>query len=161
VSEIIVRTLHSDDARSASSLIDARFAGTRYRDRMHELLESALRFEDDEHLGLVGADDGAAGVCALALHGAIAGAHGVMRLHALVGDGSSSDAAVLRALLTASAHERMLVCELPDDAPFEHVARALTRSGFIEEGRVDDLVADGVSMRLLVRRVHPAGDDAC
>lgn len=151
-----MRALRGHDARSARSLIDGAFDGTRYHERMHELLANALRFDDDEHLGLVGAATDEPDPRALALYGTVAGASGVTRLHALVDDGRSTDAAVLRSILNASVHARMLVCELPDDAPFAHAARTLATVGFAEEGRVGDLVADGVAMRLLVCR--PRGD---
>ena len=63
--------------------------------------------------------------------------------------------ALLRAVHQASAQsgERMIVCELPDDAPFASTARALAANGYAEEGRVADFVCDGVALRLLVRRL--------
>ena len=156
-----MRALHGDDARSARSLIDAGFMGTRYRERMHELLANALRFADDEHLGLVGSASGETGVRALALYGTVAGANGVTRLHALLDDGRFADSIVLGAVVSAAARARMVVCEVPDDAPFEQAARTLAGGGFAEEGRVGDLVADGVAMRLLVRRTPAARESRC
>ena len=45
----------------------------------------------------------------------------------------------------------LIVCELPDDAPFSRVAGALLSSGYSQEGRVPDFIRDGIALRLLVR----------
>jgi predicted GNAT superfamily acetyltransferase len=55
--------------------------------------------------------------------------------------------------------ERLVICELPNDPPFDVSAVALAARGFREEGRVEDLVRDGVALRLLVWRPG-AGADA-
>jgi len=52
--------------------------------------------------------------------------------------------------------ERLVVCELPHDAPFDVAGVALLASGYREEGRIDDFVRDGVALRLLVWRPEAA-----
>jgi hypothetical protein len=54
--------------------------------------------------------------------------------------------------------ERLVVCELPHDTPFDLTGIALVARGFREEGRIDDFVRDGIALRLLVWR--PSGEAA-
>jgi hypothetical protein len=82
------------------------------------------------------------------------------KVHAVV----SRDPRVQLALVDAvretcvRSGERLVLCELPDDSPFDVSAIALVARGFREEGRVDDLVREGVALRLLVWR--PADERA-
>ena len=160
MSEIIVRPLRADDAHAAGIVVDSALARTRYHGRARELLASTLGFDDDEHLGLIASASAGASAGThdphargLALFGRVAGALGVMRLHALLDAHGSLLGALLREVLTSAATDtRLIVCELPEDTPFEPLGRTLTEAGFVEEGRIADLVADGVAMRLLVRR---------
>jgi hypothetical protein len=50
VAAIVVRPLMPADAGSARELIGNIFRGTAYLERMNEVLESALQFEDPEFL---------------------------------------------------------------------------------------------------------------
>jgi hypothetical protein len=136
----------------ARALAQAQLAGTRYLARTLEQLDAALQFEDPEYLAVIAEHDG--DVTALALFGTVAGASQCSKLHALVGnDGDALDAlAAGVAALCADAGERLLVAELPDDAIFAAAYSALRAGGFAEEGRVDDYVADGVGLRILVWR---------
>ena len=140
------------DADVARALVAAQLRGTRYLARALEVLDAALRFEDPEYLAVVA--ERRAHILALALFGTVAGARQCTKLHALVG----RDDAALTALasgvvqVAADAGERLVVCELADDRCFSPAARALPPAGFGEEGRVDDYVADGVALRLLVWR---------
>lgn len=133
------------------ALVDAELAGTRYHARTVEQLDAALQFEDPEFLAVLALDDD--DVVALALFGAVAGASRCTKLHALVGDDDGLDAlAGAVAQVCQDSGERLAVCELPDDARFAATCTALREAGFAEEGRVDDYVADGVALRLLVWR---------
>jgi len=78
----------------------------------------------------------------------------VTKLHALLGDDDGTCAALADALrnVAADSGERMVVAELPDDAPFRSAIVALRESGYDEEGQVDDFVCDGVGLRFLVWR---------
>ena len=143
-----------EDAGAARALVSAHFRDTRYEARLLEQLESTLQFEDPEYVALLAAPPDGARLHGLAMFGEVAGARAVIKLHALVGADAGVLAALLDALQSAAERsgERMIVCELPDDAPFERAALRLDAAGFVEEGRVRDFVRDGVALRLLVWR---------
>ena len=146
-----------EDAASARALVEAAFTGTRYLARMREVLEAALQFDDPEYLALLA--NAPSGPVALALFGTVAGARHCSRLHALIGDDRAAVAELAGAVaqVCADAGERLAVAELPDDGPFRAAARALAQAGFAREGCMDDFVADGVPLQLLVwRRATPA-----
>ena len=151
MTELALRPLMPEDERAARTLVTGALAGSRYLARAVEQLDAALRFEDPEYLAVL-AERGR-DVVALALFGTVAGARQCSKLHLLVGDADALE--VLAggiAQLCAESGERLLVCELPDDARFSALSDALAACGFSEEGRVADYVADGVALRLLVWR---------
>jgi hypothetical protein len=90
------------------------------------------------------------------LFGTVAGARSVVKVHGVVAHEPATAIALLDAVRQASERsgERMILCELPEDAPFAVASEALEASGFAEEGRVPDFVRDGVALRLLVRPLH-------
>jgi hypothetical protein len=142
------------DAGTARALVGNVFRGTAYLERMNEVLESALKFEDPEFLCLLAAPDEDAPPIGLVLFGTILGAKLATKVHAVV----SLDPIVQLALVDAvretceRSGERLVISELPNDPPFDISAIALAARGFREEGRVEDLVRDGVALRLLVWR---------
>lgn len=141
-----------EDGPAACHFVSVRLAGTRYLARTQEQLETALQFEDPEFMAVLATDSRDA-VLGLALFGAVAGARRCSRLHALLGDDASLAAlADGVAHLCAESGERLVVCELPHEPLFLPAIAALERSSFVEEGRVDDFVCDGVALRLLVWR---------
>ena len=151
---LTTRTLQAPDASSARALVATQFGGTVYESRILEQLESAARGGDAEHRGLVAFARGDDRMAGLALFGAVAGAHGVSKIHALAG----SDRNVLVALAGAvraegvRAGDRMVVCEIPDDAPYEVTLDALRELGFEEGGRVADYFREGVALLVLTRQ---------
>jgi hypothetical protein len=149
---LTVRAIMPDDAEAARAFVSTHFTARRYRSRALELLESALEFEDPEFMALLAVDD-EAHVVGLALFGAVAGAHAVVKLHGIIARELTPARALVEAVVRASEHsgERMIVCELPDDRHFTTAASALEKSGFVEEGRVPDFVRDGIALRFLVR----------
>lgn len=148
------RALTPADAAQARHLVSARFAGTQYLARMMELLESALRFDDPEHAALVTDSASRSAPEAMILFGTVAGAAGVVKMHALVGDDRDPLARLVEELRLRAERsgDRMLLCELPDDGSFRLASEVLEQHGFVEEGRVEDYVRDGVAIRLLVWR---------
>lgn len=148
---LTLRALMPADERAARALLNSHFSGTRYRARMLELLESALRFDDAEYLAVLSERDGE--LAGLALFGTVTGARAVVKLHAVVTAESTAALALLEAVRDASERsgERMILCELPDEASFTLVGDALTTAGYTEEGRVPDFIRDGLALRLLVR----------
>ena len=151
--ELVLRALLPEDAGAVRALVSEQFAGTRYRARALELLDSALQFEDPEYMALLAFGEDAAHPVGLVLFGTVAGARALVKVHGVVAPDREPAMALLDAVRQASEHsgERMIVCELPDDAPFAVAAEALEASGYAEEGRVPDFVRDGVALRLLVR----------
>jgi hypothetical protein len=135
-----VRALRPDDAAAARALVLAQFGGTRYEARMLEVLASAL--EGGEHRALVTGD-----VSALVVHCDVAGAAQVARVDCLAGD-----EAAYESLVASVEAARLTLAELPDDAPFAGAAACLRKLAFVEEARVPDFVADGISLRLFTRR---------
>ena len=150
------------DAGAAQRVIANVFRGSPYLPRVLEVLESALRFEDPEYLCLLAASGAEAAPDGLVLFGTILGARLATKVHAVV----SVDPRVQLALVDAvretcvRSGERLVICELPHDRPFDVAAVALAARGFHEEGRVEDLVRDGVALRLLVWRPAPKGGPA-
>ncbi len=150
--EPLLRALMPDDAPAAHALVSAQLEAGRYRDRAIEVLDSALGFEDPEFMALVAFDSDERSLLGLVLFGTVAGAHAVVKVHGVIAPARETAVLLLGAVRQAAEHsgERMIVCEIPDDAPFAVAAEALAASGFTEQGRVPDFVRDGVALRLLV-----------
>jgi hypothetical protein len=147
-----LRALMPEDADMTRAFVSGQFANPRYRARALEVLNLALEFEDPEFMALLALDGEPQRVAGIAVFGTVAGAHAVVKLHGVITSEPAPARALVDAVREASEHsgERMIVCEIPDDAPFAVAAAALEASGFTEEGRVPDFVRDGVSLRLLV-----------
>jgi hypothetical protein len=154
VDEILLRPMMPENADAARAVVVAHLGGSRYEARALEQLDVALSFEDPEYMALLAAEPGSEQVVGLVMFGAVAGAQRVTKLHALLGDDEGTCAALATAVCTVAAGsgERMVVAEMPDDIVFRDSVAALRASGFDEEGRVDDFVADGIALRLLVWR---------
>ncbi|MEO8563035.1 MAG: hypothetical protein ABI601_13215 [bacterium] len=162
MTELVVRPLSPEDALAARGVLADAFRGTRYLDRAEEVLENALRFEDPEYLCLVGEIDRER-IVGLVLFGAVVGAKLAAKVHVL----AAAEPRVMLALLGAvretceRSGERLVVCEIPRDTPFDVAAVALVASGYREEGRIEDFVRDGVALRVLVWRPDREHDDSC
>jgi hypothetical protein len=143
-----------EDAHAARATVVDQFRGTPYLARMLEVLDSALRFEDPEFLCLLSATSQPGAVNGLVLFGTVLGARLATKVHAVVAPDPRVQLALLDAVreTCVSSRERLVVCELPRDTPFDVAAVALAASGYHEEGRIDDFVRDGVALRLLVWR---------
>lgn len=141
--EVKVRALRPADAAAARALVSAQFGGTPYEARLLEQLALAIKGDDAECRALVAGDE----PCAVALFGSVAGAAGVVKLHALAGD----DARALRTLASAvqDTDARLIVCEIADDAVFGVTGQILRELGFGEAGRVADFFRDGADLIVL------------
>jgi hypothetical protein len=146
MTEVSVRALRGSDVPAARALISAQFAGTPYDARLLEQLELATTGNDRECQALVAGDE----LRGLALFGSVAGASGVVKLHALAGD----DRSALRSLATAvrNSDARLIVCEIADDATYHVTAQIVRELGFEEAGRVADFFRDGVDLVVLTWR---------
>lgn len=155
---IVVRPLMPEDADAARSAVVEQFRGTPYLTRTLELLDSALRFEDPEYLCLLAAPDESEPPIGLVLFGTVLGARLASKLHAVVAPDPRVQLALVDAVRETCVRsgERLVVCELPHDVPFDLTAVALIASGYREEGRIEDFVRDGVALRLLVWRPDSA-----
>lgn len=145
------------DADSARTLVTVQLAGTRYLARTIEMLDAALQFDDPEFLAVVA--ERREQLVGVALFGTVAGARQCTKCHALLGPDPEAVAALAAAMVRvcSEAGERLVVAEFADDVPFVTGMQALTRAGFALEGRIDDYVADGVALQLLVWRRTAAG----
>ena len=143
-----------DDADAARRTIADQFRGTPYLARMREVLESALRFEDPEFLCLLACSGERTTPSGLVLFGTVLGARLATKVHAVAAPDPRVQVALLDAVRETCerSRERLVVCELPHDAPFDVTGVALVASGYREEGRIDDFVRDGVALRLFVWR---------
>ena len=143
-----------EDARAARDAVVEHFRGTPYLARLLEVLDDALRFEDPEFLCLLAAPCESDPPSGLALFGTVLGARLVTKVHAVVAPDPRVQLALLDAVreMCVRSGERLVVCELPDDAPFDVTGVALLASGFREEGRIGGFVREGVALRLLVWR---------
>ena len=143
-----------EDAEAARATVVAQFRGTPYLARMLEVLDSALRFEDPEFLCLLSAMEERGPVNGLVLFGTVLGARLATKVHAVVAPDPRVQLALLDAVRETCVRsgERLVVCELPHDRPFDLAAVALVPSGYREEGRIEDFVRDGIALRLLVWR---------
>jgi len=151
---IVVRPLMPEDADVARGTVVGQFRGTPYLTRALEVLDSALRFEDPEYLCLLAAPGETESPIGLVLFGTVLGARRASKVHAVVAPDPRVQLALLDAVRETSVRsgERLVVCELPHDVPFDVTAVALVASGYREEGRIEDFVRDGVALRLLVWR---------
>ena len=149
----MLRPLMPDDAGDARACVSANFAGTRYQARALEQLDIALQFDDPEYMALLASSGDEVPLRGLVLFGTVVGAKAVVKVHFVIGRELEAAVALIEAVRATSEHsgERMIVCELPDDAPLAMAAAALEAGGYAEEGRVPDFVTDGVALRLLVR----------
>lgn len=147
--DVAVRALQPADADAARALVSAQFSGTLYQARLLEQLQIAIGGEDPECRAMVAiaADERVLGV---ALFGQVAGAQGVVKLHALAGDDRDALGALVVGVHVSGA--RMVVCEIADDAPFRVTVEVLLELGYEEAGRVADLVRDGVALLILTWR---------
>ena len=143
-----------EDADAARATLLDGFRGTPYLARALEVLDSALRFEDPEFLCLLGASAESGTIDGLVLFGTVLGARLATKVHSVVAPDPRVQLALLDAVRETCLRsgERLVVCELPHDTPFDLAAVALAASGYREEGRIDDFVRDGVALRLLVWR---------
>ncbi len=156
--ELALRALMPDDAGAARAFVSGHFAATRYEARALEVLDAALRFDDPEYMALLAlddADDGIAGIAGMVLFGTVVGARAVVKVHTLAANDPAPAVALLDAVRSACEHsgERLIVCELPDDVPFVLASGALESAGYADEGSVADFVADGIALKLMVRRL--------
>jgi GNAT superfamily N-acetyltransferase len=151
------RALSPDDHVPARVLLMGALGVTPYIDRAMEVLQYAERSggHDDEHRALVIARDGT--VAALILFGVVAGASGVMKVHAtvLAPSVTAEDVGdrILEAVVEQARAERMrlIVAELPDDPAIGQMRALLTANGFEEEARVPDYFRVGIALTLLRR----------
>jgi L-amino acid N-acyltransferase YncA len=149
------RPLSPDDHVAARVLLMGALGVTPYIDRAMEVLQRAERGHDEEHRALVIARDGT--VAGLALFGVVAGAVGVMKLHAAVLAPSVTAEGVGERIIGAVIDEalcggmRLVVAEVPDDPAMGQTRALLAAGGFEEEARVPDYFRDGVALTLLRR----------
>ena len=154
MSDLVVRPLLPEDASAARGALVESFRGTPYLRRAEEILESALRFDDPEYLCLLAEPATGTAPLGLVLFGTVVGARLAAKVHLV----ASLDPRVMLALLGAvretcvRSGERLVICEIPRDTPFDVLAVALVASGFREEGRIEDFVRDGVALRLMLWR---------
>jgi hypothetical protein len=153
------RSLSRDDHVAARVLLMGALGVTPYIDRAMEVLQHAEKSggHDHEHRALVIARDGT--VAALALFGILAGASGVLKLHAAVLAPSVTvddvGERIIGAVVEGARADgmRLIIAEMPEDPAMGAMRALLTSNGFEEEARVPDYFREGVALTLLRRPV--------
>ena len=154
MTEPSVRALQPADAGAARAFVSAQLSGSRYESRVLEQLDAALRGDDPECRAIVAIAPDDQGLRGLVLLGTVAGAQGVVKIHAL----AASNAEVARALGASVQAQcirsagRLLVCEVADDPLARVAVHAMRELGFEEEGRIADFVRDATDLLILVWR---------
>ena len=149
-----MRALEPADADAARALVTAALGSSRHASRVFEQLDVAITGADAECVALVLAEHDESPTSGVVLFGPVAGANGVIRIHALVGVDHDAmvmlvDGLMLQRQVRAA---RMVVCEIADDPSCAMAASVLFACAFTRDGRIEDFFADGVSLDLLVRR---------
>ena len=149
-----MRALEPADADAARALVHSALGDSRHASRVFEQLEVALSGEDVECEALVVAEGDEASLRAMVLFGPLAGANGVVKLHAIVAVNADAMVSLVNGLMQEPGvrSARMVVCEIANDAACVAAGAALLACAFVREGRVDDFFADGVNLDLMVRR---------
>ena len=150
------RPITITDAEGVRALVHASLGVTPYVDRVIELVELSER-GDPEVRSFVIERDGT--VAALALFGAIAGAQGTWKLHAMLladrVDPREVGGAMIEGVVAAArnAGARLLTAELPGDPVMGKVLSLLRASSFKQEGRIPDFFRDNVALLFLRRDI--------
>lgn len=149
----IVRALAPTDAVPAHAFIAARVS-PRYRARVAEQLDAALAGQDAEYDGIVVAEPGGGELSGLLLSGVVAGAGGVVKLHALAGGDRATLLLLLESVMVSGTARagRMVICEMADDSSFAMLRTVLLQRGFTREGRIADFFAEGIALDLMIWR---------
>ena len=142
------------DAGAARALVKRALGGSRHASRVFEQLDVAITGADAECVALVLAEHDEWPISGVALFGPVAGANGVIRIHAVVGVDPEANVLLVDGLMLQRQVRaaRMVVCEIADDPSCAMAASALFACAFTRDGRIEDFFAEGVSLDLLVRR---------
>ena len=138
----------------ARTLVQNVLGGSRHAGRVLEQVHVALTGADDECQALVVAEGDSLVATGIVLFGPVAGANGVLKIHALVGATTDVMMTLASALVFGPQGRaaRVIVCETADDSACAGPNAALLASAFTHEGRVEDYFADGVNLDILVLR---------
>ena len=149
-----MRALQPADAGAARAFVSAQLSGSSYESRVLEQLDAAIGGDDTECRAMVATALDDQGVQGVVLFGTVAGAQGVVKIHALAAAEREMSLALAASVVSQCVRDggRMIVCELADDPLFQVTAGAMPELGFAEEGRIANFVSDGVDLLLLVWR---------
>ena len=138
----------------ARALVHRALGGSRHAGRVLELLDETIAGTDAECVALVAAGVDPSLVSGLVLFGSVAGASGVLKIHALVGANADAMVTLVNALVIGPPGRaaRLIVCEIADDPACAGASAALLACAFVCEGRVEDHFADGVNLDVLALR---------
>lgn len=138
----------------ARTLVQGVLGGSRHVGRVLEQVDVAITGADDECQGLVVAEGDSVVATGIVLFGPVAGASGVLKIHALVGANADVMMTLAKALVLGPqvCAARLIMCEIADDPACAGPTSALLASGFAQEGRVEDYFARGSHLDILVFR---------
>ena len=133
----------------ARALLLSEVFGTPYSEMPLYALERALSGRDAEYqIAEVAEVDR---TVAIAVYGPIAGTIGAARIYWVAPSAGLPGERALQSAIESlkQSGTRLLIAELPDDAPVAEMRKLLLKLGFEEESRVDDLIRDGVALTFL------------
>lgn len=158
VATLTVRALDVEDATSARALLLPAWDGEHpHVEALLSRLDRAAAQEGADSLGLAAMIGET--LVGIAIFGMVAGALGTAALHGVFvaeeirrrGAGSALMRGLLKVL--TSDHARLIVAEVAEEDSLSEYRRFLSRQGFFMEGRIPDLVRDGVAVTLWRREI--------
>ena len=161
---VVIRPAEGRDHAMVRALTEREFARVPQGESARDAIESALAGLGDEHRAVVADEEGE--VVGVAVYGAVAGAVGTAKVHAILVTAAARMRGVAAALCDHAAAElsaegaRLMIAELPDTPALRPGAALLERCGWHEEARVPDFYADGVALRLFRRQLPGPQADA-
>jgi ribosomal protein S18 acetylase RimI-like enzyme len=159
-----LRILTAQDSAAVRAFATSVLGDAPYSDVMLATLESALARTTDEYRAIVASAE--SGLVGAIVFGEVAGARGAGRIHLIAVDAKVRRRGIAMDLVNAACANlaerggRFVAVELPADARLVGARRLGDRTGFREEGRIDDYVRDGVALILLRRELRTSPHDA-
>lgn len=146
---MVVRPAREEDLGAALRLIEEAHRRNQWLEAIPELLTGAIRGTAGNTWACIGISQ--VECVGAGLYGIVAGTVGTGVVHTVVTTDARSDAVGLAIIgyifdLLQRQDARVVTAELPEDSSVDHYRLLLQASGFVQESRVEDYYADGVSL---------------
>ena len=146
---VSVRPAREEDLGAALELIEEERRRNQWLEAIPDLLAGSIRGTTGDTWACIGESE--AGCVGVGLYGIVAGTVGTGVVQAVVTTDARSDAVGLAIFgymldLLQRHSARLVTAELPEDSSVDRYRLLLQASGFVQESRVEDYYADGVSL---------------